>query len=109
MPGEHEADPEQSTTNPDEAAASSASDSHDGPSENAAVEMMPVAITYAKEAGWSSLTAAAALIGDADLAPPAAAGGGLGRRCGLAAAVVVAVAEQVDEQGRNDPGHDDDK
>jgi hypothetical protein len=37
-----------STASPAQATASSASDSQDGPSEYAAVEMMPVAITYAK-------------------------------------------------------------
>ena len=37
-----------STTSPAEAAASSARDSHDGPSRNVPVEMMPVAITNAK-------------------------------------------------------------
>jgi hypothetical protein len=37
-----------STTSPAKAAASSARDSHDGPSRNVPVEMMPVAITNAK-------------------------------------------------------------
>ena len=37
-----------STTSPADAAASSARDSHAGPSRNVPVEMMPVAITNAK-------------------------------------------------------------
>jgi hypothetical protein len=37
-----------STASPADAATSSARDSHDGPSRNAPVEMMPVAITNAK-------------------------------------------------------------
>jgi hypothetical protein len=37
-----------STTSPADATTSSARDSHDGPSRNVPVEMMPVAITKAK-------------------------------------------------------------
>ena len=37
-----------STTSPADAAMSNARDSHDGPSRNVPVEMMPVAITKAK-------------------------------------------------------------
>src|SRR5208282_3806124 len=46
-----------STRSPIEAAASRARDSHDGPSKNVPVEMMPVAITNAKQPGSRSLIA----------------------------------------------------
>src|SRR5512142_859309 len=113
-----------STTSPADAMASSARDSQDGPSRNVPSEMMPVAMTNAKQAGCRSRTAVAArprggsfppasvltavavpgLVGNADLAPPAAAGAGLGGMGGDAAAEDDVGPPQVPQ--RDAPGVD---
>ncbi len=54
-----------STTKPAQATTRNTRDSHDGPSRNAAVETIPVAITNAKQPGSRSRTALAA----ADIGP----------------------------------------